>query len=87
MVFTFKRICMLDKFPHKSILKAMSASKMLDIVNELKLTGLVVDKDFSFAYTPSSSYYMYGLKSGTESHVTFSFSEGKKLTWFILKYS
>jgi hypothetical protein len=62
----------------------MSSSRMLEIVDELKISGFVVDKDFTFAYTPPGPW---DIDNGAKNKfVTFSFAEEKNLIWFSLKY-
>jgi hypothetical protein len=63
----------------------MSPSRMLEIVSELKTFGLVVDKDFTFAYTPVGQWTFESY--APKKFVTFKFKEEKILTWFFLKFS
>ena len=61
------------------------ASSIFNIVHELKIQGLVIDKDFSFHYHPPK----WDNFSGDAVHnkrTVFSFKEGSVASWFALKY-
>ena len=62
----------------------ISVTRMMEIVYDLKDQGYVVDKDFTFAYTPPGSWTLeHGIP---RRYATFTFPTPSLSTWFILKY-
>ena len=68
----------------KVTLYDLYAGKVLEIVDELKSMGLVLDKDFSFAYNKPK---WDGFTGDTmDRHTDFTFYHDDLATWFSLKY-
>ena len=68
----------------KIIIEHKDPSRILDIVKELRATGLSPGKDFDFAYNPPTEDWMNGVQ--TTRYTTFTFYEEKYSTLFALKY-
>lgn len=68
----------------KNIKLEISASKGMEIVNELRSKGYTQGVDFDFAYYPSVQHRFTG--SVNPPCVIFSFYVEKLATWFSLTY-
>ena len=59
---------------------------ILDIVREMRKTGLVQGKDFDFSYAPAS-YNNDGWEAVEPRKTVFVFYTEKWATWFVLKWA
>jgi len=60
-------------------------NEIIDIVKALKQQGLLVGKDFDFAYQPSEYDYMTGYTKNRQTK--FTFYDKKLATWFALRWA
>lgn len=60
--------------------------KVLEIVAELKASGLVIHQDFDFAYHPPS-WDDFTYDETHRQHVVFKFYAERHATFFAIKYS
>lgn len=67
------------------VVRDKPVTDILDIVKALKQQGLVIGKDFDFAYKPPEYDYMNGHTSPKQTQ--FTFYDEKLATWFSLKWS
>lgn len=63
-----------------------SASKTLDIVNELRNSGLKQGTDFDFEYHPPVNSFTGYSEAEVGKHAVFNFYKESLATWFDLKY-
>ena len=54
------------------------------LLDELKLQGFAVNKDFEWSYFPTN--WDYFTNTGTDRGVTFAFTNDNTASWFLLKY-
>lgn len=66
------------------ILKELNATQMLDIVRELKNSGLKVHEDFDFEYTPGT--WDWNNVEQIPRKTQFTFYNEEAATYFALKY-
>lgn len=62
-----------------------SASEIMEIVKELRSSGMVQGQDFDFSFRPEQ-YNNDGFEKVRERHTVFYFYKEKYATFFTLKY-
>ena len=70
----------------KAKISNITVDQVLELVHELRRSGLVQDSDFSFSYSPTS-YDGFSYFDDTKPHAEFIFHNEKKAELFLLKHS
>lgn len=68
------------------ILSRGTPGEIIEIVREMRATGMVQGKDFDFKYCPIQ-YNNDGWEVIAEKHTVFTFYDEKYATWFALKWA
>lgn len=62
------------------------ASRVMDIVHEMRYQGYVQGQDFDFAYHPQR-YDNFSYEPTEPGYVVFAFYQDSLASWFAIKYS
>jgi hypothetical protein len=67
------------------VIEHVNASQTLDIVNDIKRQGMIVNEDFCFQFEPAQ-YSETGWELLTPKRTVFTFENEKYATLFTIKY-